>query len=526
MSTPDSNSAIHAKETSPLEAENTAAQGVAATAVLPSAAWWRIADFGVLCLWAAIAGFTTRFHEKWNDEAQAWLLARDLPLKTLWFNELRYEGHPGLWHTILWAAQYVFHAPYAALGYIGLAFATAGVAVLIFKAPFPWFVRWPLAFTYVLLYQYAVIARPYTLLPLLCFTVAILFKDIEHPGRMTLVLVLLANLSFHGSVLAACFGLLYLVEAIKSWSRLDDRLRNRYFLCAAVMVFTFLFLFVILKPPPDVEDIVIKHQWEQLPEIEKQMRHIPTPLTKVTTIISGAFLDFLAPSVAFLLLTAAWCFTRRRLLVFVFPVGLMIALYSVVHGWAHHHGTVFIAAITALWIAWPTSEEQELFNERETWALRGMIALLWSLCLINIWDSAVVVKREYLYPYSGADDAARYLKSVGADKGPMFGLLYGIVAVQAHFDHNVFANLTTTYFHHGMPLVANILDPDLLQRIQPEYVVVFSDDPRLVLATGIPELTTRGYEIVHFSDGYYLYKRTVYERQTYFIFRRVQPRPN
>ncbi len=81
--------------------------------------------------------FTVRYHEKWADEAQAWLIARDLDLKTIWFHELRYEGHPGLWHTILWMAQHVFHAPYAALGYIGVAFAIAGVAVLVFKAPFP-----------------------------------------------------------------------------------------------------------------------------------------------------------------------------------------------------------------------------------------------------------------------------------------------------------------------------------------------------------------------------------------------------
>ncbi len=103
------------------------------------------------------------------------------------------KAHPGLWHTILWVAQHVFHVPYGSLGYIGVAFAIAGVALLIYKAPFPWYIRWPLAFTYVLVYQYAVIARPYTLLPLLCFPVAILFKDVKHPERMTVVLVLLAN---------------------------------------------------------------------------------------------------------------------------------------------------------------------------------------------------------------------------------------------------------------------------------------------------------------------------------------------
>src|SRR5581483_1229912 len=95
--------------------------------------WWRVADTAVLSLWFAIVAFILPYHEKWADEAQAWLIARDLPLRTIWFHELRYEGSPGLWHTILWIAQHWFHAPYGALGYIGLAGASAGAALLIFK---------------------------------------------------------------------------------------------------------------------------------------------------------------------------------------------------------------------------------------------------------------------------------------------------------------------------------------------------------------------------------------------------------
>ncbi len=157
--------------------------------------WEKVGNAAVLLAYSCVVLFTVRYHEKWADEAQAWLIARDLDLKTIWFHELRYEGSPGLWHTILWIAQHWFHAPYATLGYIGVVCAIAGVAVLVYKAPFPWYLRWPLAFTYVMVYQYAVIARPYTLLPLLCFLVAIFFKDVQHPVRMTVVLVLLANLT-------------------------------------------------------------------------------------------------------------------------------------------------------------------------------------------------------------------------------------------------------------------------------------------------------------------------------------------
>ena len=486
---------------------------------MPTAAarWWRIADFGVLSCWIAIVAFTLQYHGKWADEAQAWLIARDLDLKTIWFHELRYEGSPGLWHTILWVAQHVFHARYDALGYIGMAGATAGVALLIFKAPFPRYIRWPLAFTYFMVYQYAVIARPYTLLPLLAFSAALLFKDLEHPERMTIVLVLLANLSLHGTILAGCLGLVYLLDAYRAREKLDARVRRRYWICIGVMAAVFVFIVLILRPTPDVAEFATK---KLAADVQALM---PTPLRKLTAVISGAFLDWWIPSAVVLLVVGTWCFMRRRLLVFALPVLSLTALYSLIHGYPHHHGTIFIALVTAVWIAWPTGREQAEFGATQRRALQAMIAVLLCLCALNIWDAAVVVRREYLYPYSGGQDAANYLKSVGANRSPMFGFLYGVVAVQAYFDQNLFANVPTTFFHHGLPLYGTDLNIDDLHRINPEYVIAYTNDPELMLQSGLPLITAEGYEVVHFSDGYYLYKRAVYQRDVYFILRRVRP---
>jgi hypothetical protein len=44
-----------------------------------------------------------------------------------------------------------------------------------------------------------------------------------------------------------------------------------------------------------------------------------------------------------------------------------------------------------------------------------------------------------------------------------------------------------------------------------------------MVQVGIPEMESHGYKLVHFSDGYYLYKQGVYQRESYFILRRVQP---
>lgn len=480
--------------------------------------WWRVADFGILAGWVAIVGFTLQHHEKWADEAQAWLIARDLSLRAIWFHELRYEGSPGLWHTLLWIAQHVFHLGYGSIGVIGMAGATAGAALLIFKAPFPRYLRWPLAFTYVMVYQYAVIARPYTLLPLLAFAAALLFKDLQHPERMAVILLLLANLSLHGTILAGCLGLVYLLDARKSWHTFDARLRKRYWVCVSAMALTLVFLFLILRPTPDVAEFATKEQAKLFQQ--------PTHSQKLLGGISGAFLDYPIPSFVFLLGAGLWCYTRRRLLVFLLPVGLLTALYSLVHGYAHHHGALFVAAITAIWIAWPDEAELSAFDSRARWCMQGITILLLGLCGMNLWDAAVVVKREYLYPYSGGEDAAKYLKAAGADRAPMFGYLFGVVAVQAYFDHNIFANMPTAYFHQGVPLRGTALEVEELRAVNPEYVVAYSVDPQLMLDTDGPMWRSLGYEMVHFSDGYYLYKQSVYQREGYLIFRRMGANPD
>ena len=470
--------------------------------------WLLMADFSVFGLWISVVAFTLSYHEKWCDEAQAWLFARDLSLSRLWFYELRYEGSPGLWHTILWIAQHVFHAKYSALGYIGMIPAAAGVGLLIFKAPFPRYVRYPLAFTYFMVYQYAVIARQYTLLPLLTFAAVLLLKDVGRPLRLTVILMLLALVSFHGTVLAAGLGFAYLCEALPQWRRLDKQVRNRYKISIALMVLTFVFVFIVLKPAPDSLEMGRKSGFFHPPTFTNAHGQAITSSVKFKAILSGGLMDSPVPSAAFLILAGVWCFTRHRPLVFTLSVFLMVALYSLVYGYAHHQGTVFIAAIAGIWFAWPSKDEQRTFQIRDRRLLQGMAVLLLCLCAVNIWDSAVVIKRDYLYPYSGAEDAANYLKAVGADRGPIFGYGFGISGVQAYFDHNILANIPTSYTHNGQPGWHN-MNVEQAREASPEYLVVFSVDPDILMRYDGPTIASLGYKLVHFSDGYYFFKQGV-----------------
>jgi len=490
------------------------AESLPSPLVRESSLWRQTPEFLVLAAWAGVVGFTLSYHEKWADEAQAWLLARDLDLYTLWFKELRYEGSPGLWHTILWVAQHLFHAPYAAIGIIGMVCATAGVALMLFKAPFPRPLRWLLVFTYFIVYQYAVIARPYTLLPLLSFSAAIFFKDVKHPERITIALILLANLTFHGTIMAVCLGVAYVGAVLKTWSALNERTRTRFVLCVGAMLMALFLLFVVLKPPADVE---------ALHGVAKMTRR--AAVHYFLDAIAGPFFDYPVPSVIFLVLAGLWCWSQKKLAVFILPILFLVPFYVYVRGWPHQQGTIFVAIITALWIAWPREGERKGFGASKRLAYSGMIALLACLFAYQTWNAIVIIRHEYRFPYSGAEDAASYLKSVGADHGRIFGFLYGVVAVQAYFDHNILANYGTAYFHHSSTSPAANLDPDELKAASPEYLLIpcWSEPDRVYRVLYRPMMANLGYTLVHISDGYLLTKRGWKDRQVYLIFRRNAP---
>ncbi len=494
--------------------QNAACPAPAASYAVPRS-MLSVVDGLVYLLWLSVAGFVLSHHEKWGDEAQSWLIARDLSLPRIWFYELRYEGTPGLWHTILWTAQHIFHMPYAGIGPLGLCFAAAGAAFILWKAPFPRPVRYLLLFSYFILYQYAVIARSYTLLPLLLFGAASFFHDREHPERITILLILLSQLSVHGSLIADAIALFYAIDVLRNWSSLSERARRWFLICAAILVADNLFLFIVLNPTPDVAEFAVKKN----PQLYG--RYEAPPLIKLRSILSGAFLDYLLPSSIFLAILGAWFYTRRRLLLFLLPLGLIVGLYVKVHGMAQHHGTAFVAVVASLWIAWPSATEQHKFDLFQRRCLQGVSLLLALWFGLNVWDTVGAIRLEQKAPYSGAHDAANYLRPLVAQGKSIYGYDFFMNAIQAYYDRNIFANQPSTFFHEGIPLRGQHLDPNELQAAGPDYVVLMLGYPDRDLPYLEAFLANLGYKAVHYSDGWSIYKQSRYDGQAYLIFARV-----
>ncbi len=476
--------------------------------------WWRIGDAAVLLVWICITNFTLRYHEKWADEAQAWLIARDLPLRTIWFHELRYEGSPGLWHTILWIAQHLFHAKYGAISYLGVSCALAGVVALLFITPFPHPIRWLLALSYFFIYQYAVIARSYVLFPLFCLVAARQFRDLRRPQLFALTLIPLANLTAHGSLMAFGLAVAYTFRFTTQWSHHDEKTRKWFLISAAGISLMYLFLFLILFPAADVEAT----HGGSLTAFVIAFRSLES--------ISGALVDNTWLSLAILCIFGAWCVLRRALTSFLLPVALMVGLYVYANGWPHQQGTIFLAVITGLAIAWPSKQERDRFDSRGLWSYRVVVATLAAALCYQVYVASTTIRNEVRVPYSGAADMAKYLEPLVEQGKVICGYQYGMVGINAYFDHNIFANLHRAYYHHAM----SEFDPGtIFHQIRAsgaDYIVLqwldSMDEVKFRQGLQVP-MAKWGYSLDHVSDGYMLTKTGYTYRQIYLAFKKTLP---
>lgn len=146
----------------------------------------------VLIIYIIIVLFLATTHECYQEEAQSWLIARDLNIVEI-IQQLKYEGHSFLWYYIL--------MPFAKLGfpmqtqnYISAIFAIATIFLILKKAPFGKILKILITFSGGMIYFYSVIARPYCLIPLLLVCIAITYKKRrEHPYIYAIFLALLAH---------------------------------------------------------------------------------------------------------------------------------------------------------------------------------------------------------------------------------------------------------------------------------------------------------------------------------------------
>ncbi|MDP9037836.1 MAG: hypothetical protein M3O02_01015 [Acidobacteriota bacterium] len=451
-----------------------------------------------LAVYAVILALTIPFHERWADEAQAWLIARDNSLWDIFYRRLHYEGTPGLWHLILWAATRL-HLPYASINWISGLFALAGAFLWLRYSPFPTLLRLLVPLTFWMQYQYAVTARSYSLVPLFAFALcALIARERPRPLLFALLAGLMANLSLYAFLWAGTLTLVYLPAL---WRR-RAHLASRSALPLAALLFGCLTLFAVYTALP-ASDLVSRQDgagffarpnplkdklippthppagWRPL---SNQEAYIPAPAAspdptlytrgdaiqrllmralhpqnpsyRIQTLghrlqrlilpfnaLLFAVSSFNLLAVLLWLAAVAWLAARRALR-FALPILLMAVLGCLTWINDHHAGLLFVALLAALWLGWSTPRQPP----RPAAPLSRALALLLFCVLLEqaAWSAHAVIA-DIRSVYDPGFATAAFLKQNAAGKR-VLAYSYETVAAAPYLPPHPFVNQPTSYW--------------------------------------------------------------------------------
>lgn len=449
----------------------------------------------IFALYCAVLACVIPRHEQWGDEVQAWLLSSENSAWQIIRYRLHYEGTPPLWHLIL-RALYVLHGTPTAMSWLGGSFAAAGVFVLLRFSPFPRIIRVLAPFTMFLQYQYAVVARSYTLFALLIFSLCALFRA-RRTFLFFFVAGLLANLSTQAFLTAVVMCVLYTVDIRREMRRGLPQAKKLGFAAACFLVLAGAGAYCAI-PAPDVNFAVsgsVSNGWVnrvleryvgetttffpdppasapfvspkqepakpavlaspaawtawQINHRESDANGFPLPQSWprawaefVVSIASQATWPVASSNLLaciFLGALFAWLHARRMLRALL-PWLVLMIFGQVVWVADHHVGMLFILILAAIWIA---AERGDSLPESSP-ADMAFVSVFAVILALQVGWTAVSVSNDIRKPYDPGKETAQWLLAHPVARTAAFH--YWSVSMQKYFDHNPFFNVPSRYW--------------------------------------------------------------------------------
>ena len=471
---------------------------------------------GVGLAFAALLVLVVPRHEPWFDEAQAWLLARDMSPTELLAVAGRYEGSPVLWHLLLTGPAHV-GLPYASIQWLAAGLALLGVLVLVHRAPLPLPLRVAAPFTFFLAYQYAVVARNYCLLPPLLWLIAVLHpRRDERPFLYVGLLALLANVSLHGTLIALALAGLHVVEIVRRRPKPWRRLAVAYAGFAAVVGLVVFQLW----PPADLAS-----------PAPPGLNLSPANFVHVSAdALDNAFTERPLLSYAALAVSLVWFARKRCLALYLAPTLLLLTLFAVKYMNAWHEGVLFLVWLFALWRSF-AEPERTRFDAR---VLRpAVVGAALVVIGVQVYWAAAALGNDWRFAYSGSRAAADCLRERGLDHRTVYGAGFQTVALLPYFPDNRFANFNggqarPCYWRWAAPPpmpAGDGLQPDstaasyaAIAALRPDVIVLGLKRPHQ-----LDPPTPPGYAVVGAFPGWLFWKDRTLEPDAFIVLERTDP---
>ncbi len=412
-------------------------------------------------------------HEMWRDELQSWLIAKDSSSMIDLFNNLRYEGHPALWHTCLYLITRFTHNPLA-MQIFHLLLATGVIYVFIEFSPFTRFQKILFTFGYFPFYEYSIISRSYSLGILLIFIFCGLYPTRNRSYLpLAAVLVLLANTHAYGLIIALLLTMTLVLDGF-----LDRDIKtlfkpNKWNAIVSLIIVFYGILIAIFQiiPPDDADfkgDAIRIENWAALPLLNNRLfatiltilrSYIPIPnffqdqFWNTNILINGdsiARICAISITIIILLYSAA-LFIRKPIVLFLYlsgNCGILLFTYTKFIGSLRHHGHLFFLFLACLWISSFYIKSDLLIEKfkssqkilaRLNLVERSKNVYLSVILFAHVIAGLFAFSMELNYTFSGSKEVANYIDQPGLKDYVLVGSRdYAAAPVAAFLDRKIY----------------------------------------------------------------------------------------
>ena len=364
----------------------------------------------IITLIYAIVTFiiTVFFHEKWRDEAQAWLIAKDLDIIGI-IKQMSFEGHPPLWHLIL--------MPFAKLGfpYITESIISWGIMVItvwifLIKSPFKKETKILILLTAPFIYLYPSIARNYCLIPLALALIAMYYPKRKEKMLGYCLSVLL--LAYTHVLMLSMVGILYLFYFIDEifYTKKTKADKKRLTIAIAISAIGLICLIFILMGSTTKNTEIPLNNDNTVFSINK--------VKLLTNSIFGQLFGVVSNSKGFEIYFYIWLillvlFQARKnlenLVIAFVTISWQIFIYLFIYGASYQKTSILL--LIAVFIAWINSYNEKSIEENKFFVNINKIVKLG--CLVALVLNAMLGVTEINYDikdnYSNAKDIAQYI---------------------------------------------------------------------------------------------------------------------
>lgn len=354
-------------------------------------------------------------HEPWRDEANVWLMARELsPLQL--FAEIKYQGHPCLWYLLIMPFAKL-GLPFRAIGFVSYVIMAVTAGLFLWKSPLYNPVKAIALFSPIFTYYYAEIARNYCLIALMLTLLAVVYpKRNEKCVLYGLLLGLLVQSDVIALMEAGMISCMWLCENIwqsykkKTMKPLVNILKGIWIPLFSLMLLIGQFYQVSDSPVFQVSNM---GKMEMLRESRNYAYWILERLSgrgQVFCLI--LFVLFLG-----LLLISSIQLRNFWAMIVMVTAYLFQAVFSIViyqlHIW--HFISLCFVLIWTLWVLYCQKAERQVEGQIIKTALSGlqMLLLVLSVCMFLQWnseDEASSMDNALHGLYSDGVNAAEYIK--------------------------------------------------------------------------------------------------------------------